>query len=183
MVTKGIPTFDAGEHDFQVNGDLFIADENRNNKINASEIIKASSNCIKARMTSNYTMINNTEAQTLNINHKIVESGDGRLTLSDKGVKIGKGVNHVLVSGQIYFYENVQTSGLVIGHIYLNSDQVITHNERFNGNYCHMTIPTALLEVNENDVITMRVENTNAKESIIQGTYDTGTFLNVKVID
>ena len=183
LVTKGIPTFDAGEHDFQVNGDLFIADENRNNKINASEIIKASSNCIKARMTSNYTMINNTEAQTLNINHKIVESGDGRLTLSDKGVKIGKGVNHVLVSGQIYFYENVQTSGLVIGHIYLNSDQVITHNERFNGNYCHMTIPTALLEVNENDVITMRVENTNAKESIIQGTYDTGTFLNVKVID
>ena len=46
-----------------------------------------------------------------------------------------------------------------------------------------MTIPTALLEVNENDVITMRVANTNAKASIIQGTYDTGTFLNVKVID
>ena len=31
FVTKGIPTFDAGEHDFQVNGTLNIADENREN--------------------------------------------------------------------------------------------------------------------------------------------------------
>lgn len=30
-VTKGIPTFDAGEHDFQVNGQLYIADTNREN--------------------------------------------------------------------------------------------------------------------------------------------------------
>lgn len=29
-VTKGIPTVEAGEHDFQVNGELYIADENRN---------------------------------------------------------------------------------------------------------------------------------------------------------
>lgn len=31
FVTQGIPTFDAGEHDFQVNGTLNIADENREN--------------------------------------------------------------------------------------------------------------------------------------------------------
>lgn len=31
FVTKGIPTFDSGEHDFQVNGTLNIADENREN--------------------------------------------------------------------------------------------------------------------------------------------------------
>ena len=34
IVTKGIPTTEKGEHDFQVNGDLYIADENRENKVN-----------------------------------------------------------------------------------------------------------------------------------------------------
>ena len=33
-VTKGIPTFDYGEHDLQVNGDLYIADTDRENAIN-----------------------------------------------------------------------------------------------------------------------------------------------------
>lgn len=39
-VLKGIPTCDMGEHDFQVNGDLFIADKNRENKVNVGEILK-----------------------------------------------------------------------------------------------------------------------------------------------
>lgn len=33
-VTRGIPTTEKGESDFQVNGDLFIADRNRQNKVN-----------------------------------------------------------------------------------------------------------------------------------------------------
>lgn len=39
-ILKGIATFDAGEHDFQVNGDLFVADQNRENKINVLGEIK-----------------------------------------------------------------------------------------------------------------------------------------------
>lgn len=39
IVTKGIPTFDAGEHDFQVNGDLFVADINRQNPVNILDAI------------------------------------------------------------------------------------------------------------------------------------------------
>lgn len=38
-VIKGIPTFEAGEHDFQVNGDLFVADINRQNAINILDAI------------------------------------------------------------------------------------------------------------------------------------------------
>ena len=38
-VTKGIPTFDAGSHDFQVNGDLFVADINRQNPVNILDAI------------------------------------------------------------------------------------------------------------------------------------------------
>lgn len=41
QVSKGIPIYDYGEHDFQVNGDLFIADSNRDNKININSIIKS----------------------------------------------------------------------------------------------------------------------------------------------
>lgn len=39
LVIVGIPVFDYGEHDFQVNGDLFIADRNRQNKVNLLEMI------------------------------------------------------------------------------------------------------------------------------------------------
>ena len=38
-ITKGIPTFDAGSHDFQVNGDLFVADTNRQNPVNVLDAI------------------------------------------------------------------------------------------------------------------------------------------------
>ena len=37
VVLKGIPTTERGEFDFQVNGDLFIADRTRQNKINVKE--------------------------------------------------------------------------------------------------------------------------------------------------
>ena len=37
-VLKGVATWDAGEHDFQVNGDLFVADINRENPINMKKI-------------------------------------------------------------------------------------------------------------------------------------------------
>lgn len=40
LIRKGISTFNAGEKDFQVNGDLFVADENGLNKVNVLEKIK-----------------------------------------------------------------------------------------------------------------------------------------------
>lgn len=39
-VKKGVPTFDYGEHDLKVNGDLFVADEDGLNKINILNKIK-----------------------------------------------------------------------------------------------------------------------------------------------
>jgi len=39
IVAKGIPTFDAGEHDFQVNGTLYIADTDRENAVNVLQKI------------------------------------------------------------------------------------------------------------------------------------------------
>lgn len=39
-VIKGIPTMDMGEHDVCINGDLYIADENRNNKKSIKEYMQ-----------------------------------------------------------------------------------------------------------------------------------------------
>ena len=38
-VTQGIPTFEAGEHDFQVNGDLYVANTDRTNPINVKDAL------------------------------------------------------------------------------------------------------------------------------------------------
>lgn len=38
IVTKGIPTFEAGENDFQVNGTLYVADEDGNNSTNVKDL-------------------------------------------------------------------------------------------------------------------------------------------------
>ena len=44
IVTKGIATTEKGEHDFQVNGDLFLADESRQNKVPLNVSGKVSKN-------------------------------------------------------------------------------------------------------------------------------------------
>lgn len=38
-VIKGIPTFDVGEHDLCINGSLYLADTDRDNKVNIDELI------------------------------------------------------------------------------------------------------------------------------------------------
>lgn len=39
LVIVGIPVFDYGEHDLQVNGDLYIADRNRQNPMNVKDLV------------------------------------------------------------------------------------------------------------------------------------------------
>lgn len=41
LVLKGVPTFEAGEYDFQVNGDLIIANTNRENPINVRDALSS----------------------------------------------------------------------------------------------------------------------------------------------
>ena len=40
QVLKGIATFDAGEFDFQINGDFYLANISRTNKVNAGQVIR-----------------------------------------------------------------------------------------------------------------------------------------------
>ena len=40
QVLKGIATFDAGEFDFQINGDFYLANTSRTNQVNAGQVIR-----------------------------------------------------------------------------------------------------------------------------------------------
>ena len=57
FVSKGIPTFEAGEHDFQVNGNLYIATQNRTNITEIRNLIYP--------IGSIYMSVNNTNPSTL----------------------------------------------------------------------------------------------------------------------
>lgn len=57
FVSKGIPTFEAGEHDFQVNGELYIANADRTNKKEIRDLIYP--------VGSIYMSVNNTNPSTL----------------------------------------------------------------------------------------------------------------------
>lgn len=57
LVLKGVATFDAGEHDFQVNGTLYIADIDRNNKKSILDLTYP--------VGSIYMSVNNTSPATL----------------------------------------------------------------------------------------------------------------------
>lgn len=58
LVIRGIPIMDWGEHDVQVNGDLFIADENRQNKVNVLE---------KLNLLKSYVLYENPDGNKGNI--------------------------------------------------------------------------------------------------------------------
>ncbi len=72
-VLRGIPTCDMGEHDFQVNGDLFVADTNRENKVNILEKI----NFLKTQkvLWDDYSYMTNT--QTANLSENISDQPNG----------------------------------------------------------------------------------------------------------
>lgn len=57
FVSKGVPTFEAGEHDFQVNGNLYIATQNRTNIKEIRDLIYP--------IGSIYMSVNNTNPSTL----------------------------------------------------------------------------------------------------------------------
>ena len=46
-----------------------------------------------------------------------------------------------------------------------------------------MTLGTIIVDVKEDDVISLAVQNNTANKTVIQGTYDDGTFLTVQAVE
>ena len=178
-VTKGIPVFEFGEDDVQVNGDLYIADTNRENKINVKDILK-SSNYIVAGMTSSQQASNNT-IQKLRIN-KIANSNGTLLTLdsSNYEVVIGAGVHNVQISGQMYIFA-FSGNGARNIYIYKNNTNIARALIYIAQSYQTVGIATKAIPVQEGDRLSLMINSQGGTASISEDTAT--TYLFVKVID
>lgn len=120
-VTKGIPVFEYGEDDVQVNGDLYIADTNRNNKKNVGEELeKIDKDFICCVLTTQQNITSTGEA-TVKLNSILAQRGSG-FTFANNVVTCNFD-GYVEVSGQIQFSNAGNTNTHNI-YIYQNSNVV-----------------------------------------------------------
>lgn len=112
FVSKGIPTFEAGEHDFQVNGELYIATQNRTNITEIRDLIYP--------IGSIYMSVNNTNPSTLfggtweQIENRFLLSAGSSYTAGDTGGE----ATHKLVTGELpahTHYHNDSNKTKIIG--------------------------------------------------------------------
>lgn len=181
-ITKGIPTCDMGEHDFQVNGDLFVADVNRQNKIDASKIIRARNEAIVIGLSSDITINPTTQYQRtkLNLSLEMSKLGD-KLTLTNGGVKIGKGISKVRVSANGVLSGSTQLTGIIIAK---NGDDTYrTFMASSHTSFLSCSISGGILDVNENDLISLYVYTNTTTESRTVRAYDGyATYLCVEAV-
>lgn len=181
-VLRGIPTCDMGEHDFQVNGDLFVADVNRQNKIDASKIIRSRNEAIVIGLSSDIT-INPTEQYQrtkLNLSLEMGKLGD-KLTLTNGEVKIGKGISKIRVSANGVLSGSTQLTGIIIAK---NGDDTYrTFTGSSHTSFISCSISEGILDVKENDLISLYVYTNTTTESRTVMSYDGyATYLCVEAV-
>lgn len=135
-------------------------------------------NHLVGMMANDYTINTINTIETLPIN-SVVRSYGNKLTLDNNGIRIGAGVNVVLITASVYWYTNSSNSEGVI-YIYKNNGNVVTKNTRLADDYEHTQMVAIPIEVAEGDHIYLRVNN-NDKKSLIKN-YNSGTYLSVVVI-
>lgn len=132
-----------------------------------------------ASMSSDYTIKTIKAVEQLPINSQVRSNGN-KLSVTSDGIKIGAGVNNVLISGQIYWYTNCSGSEGVL-YIYKNNQLMTANSHRITDDYEHQASATITIPVAEGDIINLRVIN-NHKTALIKN-YPTGTFLIVTVLN
>lgn len=141
-------------------------------KINEKLLKEKSS--IKLYLNSNYTYTSK-NATKLSLS-KSTSKGNG-LILSDGGVKIGKGITHVFISTQIYYYTGSNHSDGKCCLVYKNGTLVSRTNDRLNLNYFHVN-NSIIIPVQEGDTISLYALNDTTNQTVIGGG-DGNTYLNV----
>lgn len=175
-VTKGIPVFEYGEDDVQVNGDLYIADTNRENKINVGK--KIEKNIITAYFTSNYTLPATSTYYKLPINSNKAVGTKLTLNTTNHNIVIGSGISKIKVSAKVCF-NSIASSGDKWLTIYKNNESVSANPRNLSGR--DMIYSTDfLVDVQQNDIIYFSVFGT--KNDVIRA--DAGyTNLTVEVVE
>lgn len=183
LVTKGVATVEAGEHDFQVNGDLFVADTNRENKVNILEQInlKSGYEYLRAGISANQ----NVSSMYLIDLNKVVDKNTDKLILSGGGIMINDdNVSLVEVSGS-NMIGDVKSAGYVWGMIrrfrgtqeYICSSSIQASNSTMY--WAGTPITPAIVSCQKGDIFRLQADST------IQGFARNGdyeTFLTVRII-
>ena len=160
--------------------DINIVQTNDDIKMNLSEerVDQLSVQMIKAIMSEDYTINGVSTIEMLPLDTVNTQKGT-KLTVENGGVKIGKGINYVLASGNVYWYTNVQNRE-TITYIYKNDSNQSTTNCYYTSNQEHTTLPMVIIPVQEGDIINLRVQAQGAASPLpVIKSYGTGTFLTV----
>lgn len=96
----------------------------------------------------------------------------------DGGIKIGAGVDKILVNAQVYFYTGSNHTDGKHVYIYKNSTAVVRGSRRDNYNYIFIPAGPILVDVVENDVIYLYCNN-DANVATVIGDGVINTYMNV----
>ena len=185
-VTKGIPTCDMGEHDFQVNGELYVADENRENKVDILDSIKKleimqNAMTIGLESDTSYTASANYFTTTLPLTLDVGKSGT-LLTRIGNGIKIGKNISKVLVTGNVITQSSTSSYGIRIANNNTYVAESFT-NPDGSSNFHAISLPPIVIDVAEGDTITLLLYiNDNGASKKIKSYSGRGTYLTVNAI-
>lgn len=188
VVTKGIPTTERGEFDFQVNGDLFIADRTRQNKINVKEklenlvvdnlddeaINKApSQRAVKEAVNKSCMLINLSDVSQISFAtawtfvkvplNRVVNSKGDKFTYKNNSIKIGKNVSKIKITANFNWY-NYELTGDKAMTIFKNGNEtgnIAYVNYPSDAVYCSM-MGFTVLDVTEGDLVSLGVASGNA---------------------
>ena len=150
-----------------------------NNGVYISVLTSFKQNAITATMTNNQSITTTSAYQVVKVNLDTITSSS-KLSLSGNAIKIGKGVNKILVSANTSFVE--KTDGLVNLQFLKNSKTVgktvqgMSDQARLN-----ISAPPQLIEVSEGDLIYMCLAfgNTQTGKTVSSSS----TFMTVQVIE
>lgn len=190
-ISTAISGLETGLSETQVNSLITSAINtevtNRNNAINnaITEVnTDIQKHIIRADLQSAVTL-SSTSIVTLSLSETIKVGN--KFSVSDGKVVIGSGVNHVMVSGNVYFEDNIKIGDSLRAHIFKNEERVAKNWERYSeadnnentGGYEDRGIIPTLISVQEGDVISLRGNNSTAST----GKINTPSYLIVEYVD
>ena len=139
-----------------------------------SQAITRPKSCMRMYLSSQYSYTSNA-AKKLTLTKD--SSQGSNLTVSDGGVKIGAGISHVFVSGQVYFFTGSNHADGKLCLLYKNNTVISATHNRQSYNYI-MTTGSCIIPVSEGDVIYLYCQNDTSSTTVIQNGKQY-TYLNV----
>ena len=139
-------------------------------------------NILKVALFSDIDLTATADYQYIQINLQEDIKLGTKLNFSNNKIVIGAGVRHIKVTANCIIRSTVEDLfGLVIQKN--NSNVVRTYGHVYENDYGDFQIPSTILEVSQNDNISIAAYINHKNEEITVRSYEKSTFLQVEVID